>query len=84
MATYFQYMHEAMLRAEYEKLEDGTGVYAHIPGFEGLWATGETVEDARKELYDALDGWITVNNLVSNLPLPDIGISVGVEKASQE
>ena len=84
MATYLQYMHEAMRRAEYEKLEDGSGFYAHIPGFEGLWATGETVEDARKELYDALDGWITVNNLVSYLPLPDIGIPVGVEKVSQE
>jgi predicted RNase H-like HicB family nuclease len=49
-----------------------------------LWATAQTVEDARRELYDALDGWITVDNLASYLHQPDIGIAGGVEKVSQD
>jgi len=80
MATYLQYMSEAMRRAEYERLEDGGGWYARIPGFEGLWASGATIEDARKELYEALDGWLSVNFFVSRLPMPDIGLSFGIEK----
>lgn len=83
MATYLQYMAEAMRRAEYQPLEDARGWYAHIPGFEGLWATGPTVEDARKELYEALDGWLSVNFFVSRLPPPDIGLSIGVEESAE-
>jgi len=81
MATYLQYMNAAMHRAEYERLEDGSGYYAHISGFEGLWATGKTVEDAREDLYHALDGWLTVNSFVSLMPPPDIGIPLGFEKS---
>jgi len=61
-----------MRKAEYEKLDDGT-FFARIPGFEGFWANGATVEDARNELYEALDGWLYVNLFVSKTPLPDVG-----------
>ena len=77
--TILGYMNEAMRRAQYEQIEAG-GFYAHIPGFEGLWASGKTIEDARAELYDALDGWLTVNYWVSKLDLPDIGIRFGTEE----
>jgi predicted RNase H-like HicB family nuclease len=82
MATYLQYMEEAMRRAEYERLDDGS-FYAHIPGFSGLWATGKTIEDARKDLYEALDGWLTLNFVVSQMPLPDIGVSLRAEKLAE-
>jgi len=83
MATYLEYMAAAMRRAEYEPLEEaGTvaGWYGHIPGFEGLWASGASVEEARAELWQALDGWLTVNFFVSQLPPPDIGVRLGAEK----
>jgi predicted RNase H-like HicB family nuclease len=81
MATFLEYMNAAMRRAVYEPLEDGSGgVYAHIPGFEGLWASGPTVEDARTDLYDALDGWLTVNHFASQLELPDVGVRFGIDK----
>ena len=67
-----EYLRAAMRKAEYEKLDDGT-FFARIPGFEGLWANGATVEDARNELYEALDGWLYVNLFVSKTPLPDVG-----------
>ena len=69
MSTVLEYMRAAMRRAQYEKLEDGT-FYAFIPEFEGLWATGANVEDARHELYHALDGWLYVNAFVSNMKPP--------------
>jgi predicted RNase H-like HicB family nuclease len=81
MATILEYMSAAMRRAQYEPLEDGSGGwYAHIPGFEGLWASGPTVEEAREDLHDALDGWLTVNFVISQLELPDIGVPFSAEK----
>lgn len=81
MATFLQYIDEAMRQAQYEPLEDDEGFYGHIPGFEGLWATGKTVEEARADLYKSLDGWLTVNYFISQMPLPEIGVTLGVEPA---
>ncbi|MFZ1121652.1 MAG: type II toxin-antitoxin system HicB family antitoxin [Candidatus Binataceae bacterium] len=79
--TILGYMSAAMRRAQYERLQDGSGGwYAHIPGFEGLWASGPTIEEARAELYDALDGWLTVNYVISKLDLPDVGVQLGAEE----
>ncbi len=71
MSTLLEYLNAAMRRAEYEKLDDGT-FYAHIPGFEGLWASGANVEDARNDLFKALDGWLYVNSFVSGSKPPEL------------
>ena len=79
--TILGYMSAAMRRAEYEQLQDGSGgSYAQIPSFEGLWASGPTIEEARAELYDALDGWLIVNYVISKLDLPDVGVQLGAEE----
>jgi predicted RNase H-like HicB family nuclease len=70
MATYLEYMRAAVNHAQFEQLEDGNW-YASIPGLKGLWATGVTREDAEKELYSALDGWLFINDSVGKLPLPE-------------
>ncbi len=82
MAMYQEYLGAALKRAEYEPLEDG-GFYAHIPEFEGLWATGPSVEEARQELVEALDEWLRVNRAVSKLPLPDVGVPLVVRKVPE-
>ena len=46
--------------------------FASIPGFDGLWVTGSTGEEARKELLEALEGWITVHTRDGKNPLPEI------------
>jgi predicted RNase H-like HicB family nuclease len=75
MATPLEYMRAAMRRAEYERVADGW--FVTIPGFAGLWATGETIEDAREELHSALDGWISVHAIAGQNRLPDIdGVSI--------
>ncbi len=52
-----EYCERAVAKAEYKRLEDGTW-YAEIPGFQGVWSTGTTVEDCRKELVEVLEEWI--------------------------
>jgi len=50
-----EYIQAAIKRARYEKLEDDTW-YAEIPGFQGVWANGPTVEECRADLIGALEG----------------------------
>ena len=60
MATYLEYLRAAMRKAQFEQMEDGKW-FASIPELTGLWATGASVEEARKELAETLDGWIDVH-----------------------
>ena len=54
-----EYCQKALERAKYKKLEDGTW-FAEIPGFRGVWANGESVEECRKELITVLEEWIVL------------------------
>ena len=75
MATVLQYIEHAMTRAKYEEMADGAW-FASIPGLKGCWASGATVEAARKELLEVLDGWIEVC-VKSGDRVPDIdGVSL--------
>ncbi len=57
MATYLEYMKAAMRNAKYQQMENGR-FFATIPKCDGLWAIGQTRDEAASELYDALDGWL--------------------------
>jgi len=64
-----QYIAAAMRQAKYEILsEDGT-YYGEIPGFEGVWANAETLEQCREELVGVLEEWVLFR-VSRNLPLP--------------
>ncbi len=52
-----RYMHAAMKKARYEILPDGT-FYGEIPGFDGVWANADTLEECRDELEEVLEEWI--------------------------
>ena len=75
MATYLQFLEAAMNNAVYEKTEEGDW-FASIPGFSGLWATGPTIEATRKDLLEALDGWIEVTVKTGNRVPPIGGVSL--------
>ena len=49
-----EYIHAALKRGEYKKLEDQSW-FAEIPGFEGVWANGGTIEECRAELLEVLE-----------------------------
>jgi predicted RNase H-like HicB family nuclease len=53
-----EYLNAAMERAHYEMIEDEEPYYGEIPGMEGLWATGRTLESCRRSLLEALEDWV--------------------------
>ena len=46
-----------MRLAKYEILEDRT-FYGEIPGFDGVWATADSLETCREELQSVLEDWL--------------------------
>lgn len=76
------YVHTALKKADYRKHEDGVW-FADIPGFDGVWATGETVEACRAELIEVLEDWIVLK-LSDRDPLPEIGVEIGMKRAHAE
>ncbi len=55
-------------KARYEIIEDEEPYYGEVPELEGVWATGKTLEECRKNLAEVIDGWIIVR-LRKGLPL---------------
>jgi len=52
-----EYIHKALEKAQYKKLDNGTW-FAEIPGFEGVWANADNVEKCRHELKEVLEEWL--------------------------
>ena len=67
-----EYIQAALSRAQYELIEDEEPYYGEIPELSGVWATGKTLEECRKNLAEVLDGWIVIH-LKKGLPIPPIG-----------
>jgi predicted RNase H-like HicB family nuclease len=53
-----EYIQAALERAEYEIIDNPDPYYAHVPGLVGVWATGKTLEECRKELIEVIEEWI--------------------------
>ena len=75
------YVQEALGRAEYEKLEDGTYV-AEVPGLQGVLGTGETLEACRADLAEVVEEWVLVR-VARGLSVPPLGdVTVEIKHAS--
>jgi len=76
------YIQAAMHRATYEILSDGT-YYGEIPGFQGVYANAQTLDECRSELQEVLEGWIVLGlRLGHALPVVDgIDLAVAPEPA---
>ena len=66
------YVEKAMHRAVYELSEDGT-FFGTIPGFDGVWANGSTLEECRNELLSTLEGWLSLGLWLNEETLPKLG-----------
>lgn len=64
------YVEQAMARATYDKLEDGTFV-GRIPPCKGVIAFGTNLRECEDELRSTLEGWILVGLKLKH-PLPVI------------
>ncbi len=67
-----EYIQAALEKAEYEVIDNPEPFYAHVPGLVGVWATGKTVEDCRKELIEVIEEWIFAK-LQWGQPIPPMG-----------
>ena len=67
-----EYIQAALSKARYEIIEDEEPYYGEVPGLEGVWASGKTLEECRQNLADVIDGWLVVR-LKRGLPIPPIG-----------
>ena len=65
------YINEAMARARYKILEDGT-YFGEIPGLQGVWANAPTLEECRRELQEVLESWLILK-IRDNDSIPALG-----------
>jgi predicted RNase H-like HicB family nuclease len=75
-----KYIEAAMRRAKYEILSDDASFYGEIPGFDGVYANSDSLEECRRELEEVLEEWILFR-VSRNLPLPVVD---GIELAIKE
>jgi predicted RNase H-like HicB family nuclease len=76
-----EYCQNAIENANYKKLEDGTW-FAEIPGFDGVWANGVSVETCRKELIEVLEEWLILK-LRDNDPIPTVhGLKIEIREVA--
>jgi predicted RNase H-like HicB family nuclease len=76
------YIRAALGKARYEILSDDATFYGEIPGFQGVFANAETLEECREQLQQVLEDWILLS-VSKNLPLPEVdGIQLKVQEVS--
>ncbi len=75
-----KYIQGAMCKARYEIISGEEPFYGEIPGFDGVYATGETLEACRETLEEVLEEWMLLH-ISMHLPLPIVdGIELTIKK----
>ena len=64
-----QYIQAALERVKYEIIDDEEPYYGEVSELEGVWATGKTLEECRRNLEEVIDEWIVIR-LRNELHLP--------------
>ncbi len=67
-----EYIEAALSIAKYEIIKDEAPYYGEVSGLDGVWATGKTLEECRKNLKEVIEGWILIR-LRRGLSIPPIG-----------
>lgn len=49
----------ALEKAKYEIIDNFEPYYGDVPELEGVWATGKTLKECRKNLEEVIDEWIS-------------------------
>lgn len=78
-----QYIETALAHARYDVIKDEEPYYGEVPELSGVWATGKTLEECRRNLMEVIDGWIIVR-LRRGLPIPPIDNCTIEELAGME
>ncbi len=76
------YIRAAMRHAKYEILSDDGTFYGEIPGFDGVYANADTLEECREELEDVLEEWLLFR-VSQHLDLPTVdGLSLAIKEVA--
>lgn len=67
-----EYIEEALRRARYEMIDDEEPYYGEVPELRGVWATGKTLEECRRNLKEVIEGWLVIS-IKKGLPIPQLG-----------
>lgn len=67
-----EYVSAAMRRAKYELMEDGD-YFGTIPGFQGVWGSGDSLNDCQEDLRGALEGWLILKLWDHDDDIPILG-----------
>lgn len=68
-----EYIQAALERAAYKTLGgEEEPIFVSVPELPGAWATGKTVEEARKSLIGVIEEWILLGVRLGH-PIPSIG-----------
>ena len=66
------YIDAALRQAHYELIDDEEPYYGSVPGLQGIWASGKTLEECRDRLADVIEGWVLIR-LSRGLTIPPLG-----------
>ena len=71
-----EYLREAMRRAKYKIMEDGT-YYGWIEELTGVWASAGSLEECREELESVVEDWLFLGLKMGHdiIPLGDIDLN---------
>jgi len=67
-----EYIEAALERARYEIIDDQEPYYGEVPELPGVWATGKTLEQCRRNLAEAIEDWLLFS-IAKGLPIPALG-----------
>ena len=77
-----EYVGAALEKAHYEIIDDQEPYYGEVRELPGVYATGATLEDCRRNLKDVVEGWLMLS-LRRNLSIPEIdGLTIDVTQES--
>ena len=67
-----QYIQAALEHSKYQIIDDEEPYFGEGPELQGVWVSGKTLEECRKNLEEVIDEWIIIR-LRKGLPIPPIG-----------
>lgn len=66
------YIQTALDRAQVEIIQDEEPFYGQVPTLDGVWATGKTLEECRRNLAEAIEDWVLFS-IAKGFPIPALG-----------
>jgi predicted RNase H-like HicB family nuclease len=67
-----RYIQAALDQAHYEIIQDEEPFFGTVPGLDGVWASGTSLEACRTNLADVVEDWVFIS-IARGLPIPPLG-----------